>query len=186
MNRSYAFVNEYNVKPELVTEVRSVMDYAMTDLDLPRSSVTVRWYEPCTALECLQANSTKVAGSPLRAFTKDKAEKPLAGMAVHNSAAWSEIWLDCQRSAEALAMTTAHELRHVWQYRKNWRGAANVGLIRPDFEDDAEEYAEQAVQACKASPITVEGAQAKQADQDEKARRFRYMYVASGGYRVGW
>ena len=24
------------------------------------------------------------------------------------------------------------------------------------------------------------------AEQDEAARRFRYMYVASGGYHVGW
>lgn len=186
MASSYAFVNEYHVKPELVTEVRSVIDYAMTDLDLPRLSVTVRWYQPCTVLECLHANSTKAAGERLRAFTKDT-DKPLAGMAVHNSAAWSEIWLDCRRSPAEVAMTAAHELRHVWQYRKNWRGAANVGLTRPDFEDDAEEYAEQAVEECKAATTTeTVKAETLKAEQDEAARRFRYSVLAAKGARGGW
>lgn len=189
MDKSYVFVNEYHVKPELKEAVGWMMDYAMSDLQLEAGSVSVRWYEGCSLLECMHANSMKANDEPLRAFTKDT-DKSLAGMAVHQSAT-SEIWLDCRRSAEMVAETCAHELRHVWQYRENrFYGRCADGVLaktdRDRREHDADQFAERAVRECKASSIPAKGAQADQiAEQDEAARRFRYAAYAAKG-RGGW
>jgi len=185
MSNSYKFVREDSIKPELVTAVREVLDYCCQDLGLPRSSVTVRWFEDCTAIECLYANATKTDGEPLRAFTQDAA-KPLAGMAAHQSAKSAEIWLDSRRSPAVVAETAAHELRHVWQHRTDFCAAAShSGLTLTAFaqdrlEDDADSYAERALRAiAAASTPTI-------SRERVLASRARQAMAKSYRYRVGW
>jgi len=176
---SYRMMNKYHVNPEIEEAARRVMDFCMADLGLEPGTVALRWFGPADSLlDVMSRNLDAMIAHterPCFSYELPPGKGPLAGLARHGSPI-SEIIIDLRLPGADVERFVAHELRHVWQHRTNFRSAAHPGLTDPAkqrLEDDAEEYAERAVQ-------TYNEAKAKtQAEDDARAFRVRYAYASA-------